>query len=77
VTIGKNVCIVAGAVVGGSAVIADDAYIAPGGIIRNQIRVGERSLIGMGSVVTKDVPAKKVVAGVPGTILRDVGEENL
>jgi UDP-3-O-[3-hydroxymyristoyl] glucosamine N-acyltransferase len=77
VTIGKNVCIVAGAVVGGSAVIADDSYIAPGGIIRNQIRVGEGSLIGMGSVVTKDVPAKKVVAGVPGEILRDVGEENL
>lgn len=34
------------------------------------VRIGENSLIGAGSVVTKDVPANVVVAGNPARVIR-------
>jgi len=39
------------------------------------ITVGEKAIVGAGSVLTKDVPAGTIVAGNPARILRKVGEE--
>ncbi|MBN1292603.1 MAG: N-acetyltransferase [Candidatus Latescibacteria bacterium] len=39
------------------------------------ITVGENSLIGAGSVVTKDVPPDTIVAGNPAKILKKIKEE--
>ena len=39
------------------------------------ITVGEKAIVGAGSVVTKDVPPGTIVAGNPARILRKVGEE--
>ena len=47
------------------------AVILPGKII------GEDALVAAGSVVTKDVPARKVVMGMPAKVVRDVPEEQL
>ena len=38
------------------------------------ITVGENSIVGAGSVVTKDVPSNTVVAGNPAKILREIKE---
>ena len=38
------------------------------------ITVGENSIIGAGSVVTKDVPSNTIVAGNPAKILREIKE---
>lgn len=38
------------------------------------IVIGEGALVGAGSVITKDVPAGKVVAGNPARILRDINQ---
>ena len=39
------------------------------------ITVGERAIVGAGSVVTKDVPADTIMAGNPARVLRKVGEK--
>jgi acetyltransferase-like isoleucine patch superfamily enzyme len=36
------------------------------------VTVGESAIVGAGSVVTKDVPAKTIVAGNPAKILREI-----
>jgi acetyltransferase-like isoleucine patch superfamily enzyme len=51
--------------------IGANAIILPGKTI------GEDALIAAGSVVTKDVPPRKIVMGSPARIIRDVPEEQL
>lgn len=41
------------------------------------VTIEEDAMVGAGSVVTKDVPAGKVVVGAPARIIRDVPEEQL
>lgn len=65
VEIGEDVIIGSKASVHGGAKIGNGAYIGPGARIRDGIEVGEEALVGMGSVVTKDVPKNLVVIGVP------------
>ncbi len=47
------------------------ASIGSSATIMCGVTIGENSVVGAGSVVTKDVPPGKVVAGVPARILRD------
>lgn len=64
--IGKNATIIC-AWVFGSARIEENAYVVSS-VIRNQCSVGENTLIGMGSVVTKDMPSNSVAIGIPAKI---------
>jgi acetyltransferase-like isoleucine patch superfamily enzyme len=41
------------------------------------VEIGEEAFIAAGAVVTKDVPARGVVIGVPGRVVREVGDEDL
>ena len=52
------------------------ASIGSGAIILSNVVIGENALIGAGSVVTRDVPANAVVAGIPGRVLRSVDRDN-
>lgn len=69
--IGDNSSVVALSMLGGSSLLEKNVYVAPGVMVRNQLRIGENSLLGMGAVVVKDVEANKVVAGVPAKVIRD------
>lgn len=51
-------------------VIKKNVQIGAGAVILGGITVGENSTIGANSVVTKDVPANSIVAGVPFKIIK-------
>lgn len=50
--------------------IGDDCFIGARAMILKGVSVGARSIVGAGSVVTKNVPANVVVAGNPAKIVR-------
>ena len=55
-----------GAHVKKNAKVGANATLLPG------VTIGENALVGAGAVVTKDVPANKVVAGNPAKVINDV-----
>ncbi len=48
------------------------ASIGSGATILGGVTIGERAIVGAGSVVTKDIPAGSIVAGNPAKILRSI-----
>jgi acetyltransferase-like isoleucine patch superfamily enzyme len=52
------------------------ASIGSGATILANITIGERSIVGAGSVVTDDVPSDVTVAGNPARVLRVIGRES-
>ncbi len=62
---GRNVSIIAGTILGGFCILEDNAYLGLNSTLRNRITIGAGALVGMGSVVTKDVPPNAVVMGNP------------
>ena len=57
-----------GPIIGKNAKIGANTTILPG------VKIAENSLIGAGSVVTKDIPAGVVAAGNPAKILKKISE---
>lgn len=51
-------------------VIEEDVFIGMNCIILKGVRIGSGSVIGAGSVVTKDVPANSIAAGNPAVVIR-------
>lgn len=49
----------------GEVVIEDEAWIGAGVCILANVQIGRGAVVGAGAVVTKNVPANAVVAGVP------------
>jgi len=57
-----------------SAHIEQGCLIGIGAIVLDGVRVGAGSIVGAGCVVTKDVPPRSLVVGVPGKVLREISE---
>ena len=70
VHIGKNAVVVACAEVSGSCVIGEDTWVGPNACIRDQHNVGSNTMVGMGSVVVKNVGDNEVWAGNPAKLLK-------
>jgi acetyltransferase-like isoleucine patch superfamily enzyme len=51
--------------------IGGSAVLCPG------VEIGEEAFVAAGSVVTRDVPPRGVVMGVPGRVVRQVGDDDL
>ncbi len=55
--------------------IKKGASIGTNSVILSNVTIGENSIIGAGSVVTKDIPANVIAAGNPCRILRKIDEK--
>ena len=51
-----------------AVVVERRASIGSGALVLGGVRIGEGALVGAGAVVTRDVPAGAVVAGVPARV---------
>ena len=54
--------------------IGSDVWVGGGAIILGGVRIGSRSVIGAGSVVTRDLPAGVFAAGNPCRVIRTITE---
>jgi acetyltransferase-like isoleucine patch superfamily enzyme len=50
--------------------IEDDVWISSNAVILPGVTIGQGSVVGAGAVVTKDVPARAIVAGVPARVIK-------
>lgn len=51
--------------------IGNNCFIGGGGYILPGVHIGDNVIVGMGAVVTKDVPNNCIVAGNPARIIRE------
>ena len=54
--------------------IGPDVWVGGGAILCPGVTIGRRSVIGAGSVVTRDIPAEVLAAGNPCRVIRPVSE---
>ena len=52
--------------------IGDDIWIGANAVILAGVSIGNHSVVAAGAVVTKDVPAHSLVAGVPAKIIKEI-----
>ncbi len=71
VEIGKHSAIIALTLIGGSTKIGDYSWVAPCACVRDGLRIGKNTILGMGTVVTKDVEDNAIVLGIPGKKVKD------
>ncbi|MDX6680485.1 MAG: hypothetical protein QOG94_524 [Solirubrobacteraceae bacterium] len=51
--------------------------VGGGAVLLPGVEIGEEAFVAAGAVVTSDVPARKVVMGVPARMVKDVPDEDL
>lgn len=55
---------------GAPITIGDDVWIARGAVILKGVTIGDGAVVAANSVVTKDVPARAIVGGIPAKVIR-------
>ena len=55
--------------------IEDDVWIGCNSVILHGVTIGHRSIVGAGSVVTRDVPPDVIVGGNPARIIKEISPE--
>ena len=74
VVIGAEVTVGHRAVIHG-ATLEDGCLVGIGAVVLNGVTVGAGALVAAGSVVTKDVPARTMVVGIPAQAKRELADE--
>ncbi|MHA2208142.1 MAG: acetyltransferase [Candidatus Thorarchaeota archaeon] len=68
--VGSHCHISPGAVLNGSVEVGDLSHIGANATVLPGIIIGSNAIVGAGSVVTKDIPRNKIVAGVPAAVIK-------
>lgn len=71
VEIGDGTIICGGSVVGGTVKIGKNCFIGIGANIRQRITIGDQVIVGAGAYVSKSVPDRDIVGGVPAVSIKD------
>jgi len=58
-------------------VIEDKVWIGSNAVVLPGVRIGYGSVVGAGSVVSRDIPPMVVTVGVPARVLRPITDEDL
>jgi len=53
-------------------VIEDDVWLGSGAIVTDGVKIGKGAVVAAGAVVTKDIPAHTLVAGIPAKMIKKV-----
>ncbi len=56
--------------------IGKNCWLGAGVLVMPGVTIGDNSVIGAGSVVTKDIPANVVAVGTPCRVMREIGEHD-
>jgi maltose O-acetyltransferase len=56
--------------------LGDNVWLGGGVIVCPGVTIGQDTVVGAGAVVTRDLPAGVVAAGVPARVRREIGEED-
>jgi maltose O-acetyltransferase len=56
--------------------IGSDVWVGGGAILCPGVTVGRRSVIGAGSIVTRDIPEGVLAAGNPCRVIREITDED-
>lgn len=70
VVVEDRTVLASGATLAGYVHVEADCYLGQECTVRQNLRIGHNSLLGMGAVVVKDVPPDSVMVGNPARILR-------
>lgn len=65
VTVEPDAVVTAGTILCGSSMVGEGAWIGVNSSILNRVTVGNNAMVGIGSVVTRNVPDHALVYGVP------------
>lgn len=69
--IGRNVILTAGVTLSGSVVIEDDSWLGPNASVIQGVTLGRDSVLGIGAVAIRSIPANEVRTGNPARRLGD------
>lgn len=58
-----------------AVLIKENAWLGANATILPGVTVGENAVVAAGAVVSKDVPANTVIAGVPAKVIKKIGGE--